>query len=73
MRFSLRHPFVPSVPQQQNNEDLVRALNHLGQFLVDGDGAPSHTPDNRQLYVRRDGGTNTTLYVHDGSSWVAVA
>lgn len=36
-----------------------------------GVGAPSFTPPGRALYIRQDGSANTTLYVYEGSSWVA--
>lgn len=71
MRFRLRRPWVEDRAQQENNEDLLAAINEIGQFISWGDGAPTHTPDGRQLYIRRDGGAGTTLYVHEGAGWAA--
>lgn len=71
MRFQLRRRFVQSPEQQQVNEGLVADLNELAQFFAVGDGAPAHTPTSRQLYIRRDGGANTTLYVYEGAGWAA--
>jgi hypothetical protein len=71
VRFRLRWPFVAEPQQQANNEDLLAAVNEIAQFLSWGDGVPAHTPDGRQLYVRRDGGANTTLYVYEGAAWAA--
>ena len=70
MRFRLRIPLVSDREQQANNEGLLEAINELAQFIVWGDGVPSHTPNGRQIYIRRDGGTGTTLYVWEGAAWV---
>lgn len=72
-RFSLRHPFVVDISQQQNNEDLLAAVNETAQFVFHGAGAPAFTPPDggRALYIRIDGGVNTTLYVYEGSTWSA--
>lgn len=71
MRFQLRRSFVVDRDQQTVNEGLLEDLNSIAQFLSWGDGVPTHTPDGRQLYIRRDGGANTTLYVYEGASWAA--
>lgn len=43
---------------------------HQGQ-VIEGDGAPSAAARNGTLYLRRDGGAGSTLYVREGGSWVA--
>jgi hypothetical protein len=40
-------------------------------FVTTGVGVPSFTPNGRALYLRQDGGAGTTLYVYEGSGWVA--
>jgi hypothetical protein len=48
---------------------LVRQLQSIYLFGV---GAPSGAPQApRAVYTRLDGGTGSTLYVWEGSSWVA--
>lgn len=68
--FSMRVPIVDSVQQQQNNEDLLNAVNALGQFIFFGTGVPTFTPPGRAIYIRLDGGAGTTLYVWEGAAWV---
>lgn len=46
--------------------DLKQKLS----FITIGVGVPNFTPDGRAVYLRQDGGTNTTLYVYEGSAWV---
>ena len=65
MKFTLRWPFIDEPQQQANNEDLLRGLNFLAQFVSTGTGAPAHTPDGPQVYLRADGGAGTTLYVYE--------
>jgi hypothetical protein len=67
--FSIGHPVVSDAEQQKNNEDLLTALNKLGQFISFGTGAPTHTPTGRAIYIRLDGGAGTTLYVYEGAGW----
>jgi hypothetical protein len=71
--FNLRHGLVPDWQQQANNEDLLTGINFLGQFFSTGAGAPTHTPDGPQFYLRNDGGAGTTLYVWEpgASAWDA--
>lgn len=71
MKFRLRRPFVESREQQDVNDGLIEDLNSVAQFFSWGNGAPTHTPTGRQLYVRRDGGAGTTLYVYEGAGWAA--
>lgn len=70
MRYKLRNPFVSDRAQKENNEDLLFAINEIAQFISFGDGAPTHTPTGRQIYIRRNGGAATTLYVWEGAAWV---
>lgn len=67
--FSLGHPLVDDSKQQRNNDDLLQGLNRLGQFLYFSTGVPTFTPPGRALYIRLDGGANTTLYVYEGAGW----
>jgi hypothetical protein len=75
MKFSIRWPLVTDTQQQANNEDLLAAINFIAQHLSVGDGAPAHTPEGVQLYLRRDGGAGTTLYVYEPTpaAWNALA
>jgi hypothetical protein len=43
----------------------------LPPVVATGTGVPSFTPSQRMLYIRQDGGANTTLYVYEGASWTA--
>lgn len=52
-------------------EQELSSLKAKTQFVYTGQGAPSFTPNGRAIYIRQDGGANTTLYVYEGSSWVA--
>ena len=72
-RFTLRHPFVKDVQQQQNNEALLQAINDLAQFYTWGDGVPADTPDAPQVRVRRDGSPGAAVYAFDGTNWQVLA
>lgn len=72
-RFTISHTQTGSSQQDRNNRDLLNGLNLLGAFLVEGDGAPAHSPDAPQLYVRRDGGVGSAIYAWDTASWTALA
>lgn len=67
MRFSLRFPFVTDVEQQANNEDLLAAVNDLGQLEFIGTGSPNGavTASPPARYWNRSGGAGTTLYVKE--------
>jgi len=41
--------------------------------ISSGLGAPSSIQPNGSLYMRADGGSNTRLYISNGSTWVAVS
>jgi hypothetical protein len=73
--FRLPKRLVESRDQQLNNEALETAADYLYRFVVVGDGAPAHTPDGVQVYLRRDGGAGTTLYVYEPgpAAWNALA
>jgi hypothetical protein len=75
MKFAIRWPLVSSAEQQANNEDLLKGLNFIAQFVSTGTGAPAHTPDGPQVYLRVDGGAGTTLYVWEPTpaAWNAIA
>jgi hypothetical protein len=68
VRFRLRWPFVAEPQQQANNEDLLAAVNQLGQFVSWGDGAPAHTPDGPEIYFEQDG---PGVHIYNGA-WVAL-
>lgn len=70
VKFSLGFPLVEQPDQQRNNQNLLEAINSLGQFLYFGTGVPILTPPGRALYIRLDGGAATTLYVWEGAAWV---
>lgn len=69
--FTLSSPLVDDSAQQRNNDDLLRAINQISQFLYWGTGAPTLTPTGRALYIDIAGGAGTTLYVHEGGGWAA--
>jgi hypothetical protein len=73
--FAITNVWVENPEQRRNNEDLLKALNFLGQFVSTGSGAPSHTPDGPQMYFRTDGGVGSTLYVYEPTpaAWNALA
>jgi hypothetical protein len=73
--FSLGSPLVDDPAQQRNNEDLLAGVNALAQFMSWGTGAPAHTPDGPQVYLRYDGGAGTTLYVWEPTpaAWNPIA
>lgn len=73
MRFALRRPFVGDREQQDVNDGLLEDLNSVAQFVSWGNGAPTHTPSGRQIYIRRDGGAGTSLYCWSGAAWNAFA
>jgi hypothetical protein len=58
------------------NDPKIRALElqvadlqqRLKNFTT-GQGAPNFTPQGRAIYIRQDGGVNSTLYVYEGSAW----
>jgi hypothetical protein len=49
----------------------IANLKSKTRFVYTGQGLPSFTPEGRAIYIRQDGSTGTTLYVYEGSSWVA--
>lgn len=63
--------------EQQRSQAIERELADLRQmltFVTTGVGAPAFDPPSnggRLIYIRQDGGTTTTLYVWEGSAWVA--
>lgn len=75
--FHIFEPYVADEIQRRNNTDLLTGLNQLGQILYFGAGAPTFTPVDtlgntcRALYIRTNGGANTTLYVYEGAAWAA--
>lgn len=79
MKFTIFDRFVPDQRQRRINDDLLNALNTLGQLLYYGAGAPTFNPTDGNgnpgaaLYIRTDGGTTTTLYVYNTSTsaWTA--
>lgn len=71
MKFTLPNPLVVDVAQQRNNEVLLTGLNTVAQFVFFGAGVPTFTPPGRALFIRLDGGANTTLYVYEGAAWAA--
>lgn len=77
MRFALFDRSVPDQHQRRNNDDLLDAVNTIGQLLYFGEGAPTFTPTDvngntaRALYIRTNGGATTTLYVYTGAGWTA--
>jgi hypothetical protein len=54
-----------------NYELEIANLKSKTRFVYTGQGLPSFTPEGRAIYIRQDGSTGTTLYVYEGSSWVA--
>ena len=47
-------------------------LEERFKFVTTGVGAPSfQPPKGRVIYIRQDGGTDTTLYVWEGTEWIA--
>lgn len=70
MRFRVRFPLTGDRQQQANTEDVMAALNSIGDFIYWGDGAPTFTPPGRAVFIRRDGGAATTFYVYEGAGWV---
>lgn len=49
----------------------IANLQSKTRFVYTGQGLPNFTPEGRAIYIRQDGGTNTTLYVYEGSAWSA--
>ena len=65
--------YDPSL-EQKRSATIERELDSLRSafsIITTGVGVPSFTPSGRAIYIRQDGGTNTTLYVYEGSAWVA--
>jgi cytochrome c-type biogenesis protein CcmE len=58
-------------PKARKVELDIADLQSKTRFVYTGQGLPSFTPEGRAIYIRQDGGTGTTLYVYEGSSWVA--
>lgn len=71
--FSLSHPFVSDAQLQRNFEDALKAINAIAQFIDYGNGAPTHSPTGRRIYIRLNGGVGTTIYVWSGAAWNAIA
>lgn len=67
--FSITNAIIEDPIQQKNNQDLLKAVNTLGQFIFFGTGVPTFTPTGRALFIRLDGGAGTTLYVWQGAAW----
>lgn len=60
--------------EQQRSNSIERELLRLKSsvdFITTGIGEPAFTPNGRAIYIRQDGGANTTLYVYEGSAWAA--
>lgn len=59
--------------RQQIFDRLFGGVNDIGQHFYSGVGVPTFTPPGsaRALYIRKDGGTGSTLYVYEGAGWVA--
>lgn len=70
-KFAITDRFVEDQAQRRNNDDLLKSLNQIGQFLSWGNGAPTFTPVGRAIYIRLDGGAGSTLYVWEGAAWAA--
>jgi hypothetical protein len=64
---------IPNLPDPKirQMELEIANLKAKTQLITTGVGVPSFTPTGRAIYIRQDGGTNTTLYVYEGSAWVA--
>jgi hypothetical protein len=73
--FRLPRRRVEDADQQLNNESLETAADYLYRFVAVAAGAPAHTPDGVQVYLRTDGGAGTTLYVWEPTpaAWNAIA
>lgn len=59
--------------KQDDPRQIERELADLRQklsFITTGVGVPAFTPDGRAIYLRQDGGTDTTLYVWEGTAWL---
>ena len=56
---------------QYKTERDIAELRQKLSFFTPGIGAPQFTPPGRAIYLRLDGGTNTTLYVYEGTAWIA--
>ena len=65
--------YSPIIEQRRSSiiEQGLSALERKMSTFFSGVGVPDFTPPGRALYIRQDGGANTTLYVYEGSSWVA--
>ena len=63
-----------SIEAQQRDRKLerdIKELQDIRRFFTTGVGAPQFTPDRRAIYIRQEGGTDTTLYVYEGTEWIA--
>lgn len=58
-------------PKIRSIELEIADLKAKTQFYTTGQGVPNFTPSGKAVYIRQDGGPNTTLYVYEGSAWVA--
>lgn len=63
--------FNSQVQDQKKSERDIQTIQSKIQFITTGVGVPNFTPSGRAIYIRQDGGANTTLYVYEGSSWSA--
>ena len=66
MKFGIRH-LVPDFQQREVNDDLLSAVNMLGQLEYIGTGSPNGavTASPPARYWNRSGGAGTTLYVKE--------
>lgn len=69
--FSITNAIIEDPIQQKNNQDLLKGLNALGQFIFYGAGVPTFTPTGRAIFIRTNGGAGSTLYVWEGAAWAA--
>jgi hypothetical protein len=60
-----------SIQEQRRVERELRETRQILDVVAWGTGAPAFTPTRRALYIRLDGGANTTLYVWEGTAWAA--
>lgn len=69
---------LPDSDLQRNLDKLVAFLNEFAQRFYWGDGSPENvvTAEVGSVYLRLDGGTNTTLYIKEANSddtgWAAI-
>lgn len=76
--------FVELNSKKIQTEEGVSELNRMLQVLFDniagdadtvrvykGYGVPSFSAGSGSIYMRLDGGANTSIYIMEGSSWTA--